>query len=119
MVRSAIQLKDISIDTVQYLIKMGRLNGNGKITLVDLHRAMPWNKLENGFRLESSSDSKIDIPIHIEIQAIDPTTVRLIESAGGKVECKYYSKQEVNVALHPDQYFLTERFKELSLPKFR
>jgi large subunit ribosomal protein L15 len=117
--RSAIQLKDISIDTVEYLIKMGRLNGHKKITVADLHRAMPWNKLKNGFRLESTADSKIDIPIHIEIQAIDPPTVRLIEAAGGKVECKYYSKRDVDVMLHPSRYFVTEEFKQLSLPKYR
>ncbi|KAJ3382769.1 YmL10 [Lobulomyces angularis] len=94
----------ISLDQLQFWINKKKLNTEKLITVKVLYRNKLVRNVKNGIYLDDRGSKYFTSKINIEVQEATTEAIEKIESLGGKIETKYYSKRELKATLHPGQF---------------
>lgn len=89
----------LNINRLQAWIDAGRLNPNEPITLKELAKSRCIHGIKDGIKLLARSSEKLTTPVEIVVSRASAAAIEAIESAGGKVITRYYTKPSISRVL--------------------
>jgi ribosomal protein L15 len=97
----------VKLSKILWALDSGRLNPNEVITMFSLRQAGVVAEHEvvwPGFVLTSGTVTKLQYPIHLELQCATARAIKLIEDAGGSFLSCYVSVDGIHQELNPQDY---------------
>ncbi|KAI4724347.1 ribosomal protein L15 [Aureobasidium sp. EXF-10728] len=103
----SIEMTPLNINRLQAWIDAGRLNPNEPITLKELAKSRCIHGIKDGVKLLARSSEKLTTPVEIVVSRASASAIDAIESVGGKVVTRYYTKPSISRILkgHTDPIY--------------
>ncbi|KAF2838259.1 ribosomal protein L15 [Patellaria atrata CBS 101060] len=92
-------LVPLNLDRVQDWIDQGRLDPSRPITIKELHESRCLHGIKDGVKLLARNADKLTTPITILVSRASTAAISAIESAGGTISTRYYSRTSITPIL--------------------
>jgi large subunit ribosomal protein L15 len=88
-------MSPINLDRIQSWIDQGRLDPTRPITLKELVASRCLHGIKDGVKLLARGKEELKTPINILVSRASATAIEAIESVGGTVTTRFYTKQSI------------------------
>lgn len=88
-------MSPINLNRIQSWIDQGRLDPTKPITVKELAESRCLHGVKDGVKLLARGKEELKTPINILVSRASAAAIEAIESAGGKVTTRYYTKQSI------------------------
>ncbi|XP_065184508.1 uncharacterized protein LOC135815178 [Sycon ciliatum] len=109
---------EVTLDHIQKWIENGSLDPDRPIDMSLLVRAKLIESCEDGVKLVASEKPHFCSKINIVVTEADLEVIKLVEQYGGKIQCRYYTREELSYMSTPRE-FVHKQTAEPALPKHR
>lgn len=93
--RHAIEFSSVNLDRIQDWITQGRIDPLKPITLRELTKTRAIHGIKDGVKLLARGASALTTPINIVVSRASESAITAVESAGGTVTTRFYTKQAI------------------------
>ncbi|RDW94831.1 ribosomal protein L15 [Coleophoma crateriformis] len=88
-------MSPVNLDRIQSWIDQGRLDPSKPITLKELCKSRCLHGIKDGVKLLARGKEELKTPINILVSRASTAAIEAIESVGGKVTTRYYTKASI------------------------
>ncbi|KAI8923998.1 ribosomal protein L18e/L15P [Entophlyctis helioformis] len=99
-----LNLRRISLDTLQHWIDAGRLDASRRIGIRELALSGCAGRIRDGVVLLATGAQFLRSPVDIEVTRASLCAIRAVEAVGGKVSTVYHNAEIVRAAIKPQAY---------------
>lgn len=85
----------VNLDRIQYWIDQGRINPKQPITLKELYKSGCISRPIDGLKILGDGAQDLKQPIHVVASRVSASAIAAIESAGGSVTTRYYTRPSI------------------------
>lgn len=88
-------MSKVNLDSIQDWINQGRLDASKQITPKELIESGMVGSVKDGIKLLARGWEHLRQPIDVMVSRASRTAIRAVETAGGKITTRYYTKQAI------------------------
>lgn len=94
----------VNLDKIQHWINRGLLDPSRPITAKELYETRCIHSLKDGVKILGEGANHLEIPVNLIVSRASQTAISAIETAGGSVECRYYTPLSLRALVKPHKF---------------
>ncbi|KAJ1019125.1 hypothetical protein NDA18_006274 [Ustilago nuda] len=94
----------VNLDKIQHWINRGLLDPSRPITAKELYETRCIHSLKDGVKILGEGANHLETPVNLIVSRASQTAISAIETAGGSVECRYYTPLSLRALVKPHKF---------------